>query len=273
MQQDLVSVIMPTFNSSKFMAESIDSILNQTYKNLELIITDDCSTDGKTQQIIREYAEKDSRVKAFFFTDNQGPGCSRNKCIEEAKGRYISFCDSDDRWMADKLERQIKYLQEKDCCLTFSSYWECDEQNNEIGIVIAPERLTLTDLKHDNKIGCLTALYDTHKHGKYFMPTIRRRQDWALFLTIMKDCKVAYAITEPLAYYRITAGSVSRSKFRLVKYNAKVYQQVFGYSPITSYIYLFLVFMPTYTYKVLSNKMKFKDMASNLKKKLKHEQQ
>lgn len=269
MDQDLVSVIMPTYNSSKFLAESIDCVLAQTYKNLELIITDDCSTDGKTQEIIRSYAEKDSRVKAYFFKENQGPGCSRNKCIEMAAGRYIAFCDSDDRWLKDKLERQIKFLNEKDGCLTFSSYWECNEQNEKIGIVVAPEKLTLTDLKHDNKIGCLTALYDTTKFGKYYMPTIRKRQDWALFLTIMKDCKVAYAITEPLAYYRLTPGSVSRSKFKLVKYNAKVYQQVFGYSTLTSYAYLFFMFMPSYTYKVVSNKMKFREIASSLTKKFK----
>lgn len=253
MQSELVSVIMPTYNSGRFLAESIESVLAQTYSNFELLITDDCSNDEKTRDIIRHYADMDSRIRVFFFDVNQGPGASRNKCIEMARGRYIAFCDSDDRWVKEKLERQVSFIQEHGYCLVFSSYWQCDENGSTTGIVLAPESVTLTDMKHDNKIGCLTAIYDTARFGKYYMPTIRKRQDWALFLTILKDCKEAYAITEPLAYYRISKGSVSKNKFELVKYNANIYKQVFGYSTIASYAYLFFVFMPAYSVKVIGN--------------------
>lgn len=113
MKEDLVSVIMPTFNESRFLAQSIESVLNQTYTNLELLITDDCSTDEKTLEILDFYSQNDHRVQVFRLTQNMGAGAARNNSISRAKGRYIAFCDSDDRWLPTKLERQIEYMQKK----------------------------------------------------------------------------------------------------------------------------------------------------------------
>lgn len=248
-KKDLVSVIMPSYNASRYIGASIDSVLSQTYKNLELIITDDHSSDPETLALLNSYAERDKRVRIFLMPENNGPGYARNNSIKEARGRYIAFCDSDDRWFPEKLAKQVAYMQKHQCCLCFSSYLICGADDEHKGIVIAPSRLSLTDLKHDNKIGCLTAIYDTTKYGKFFMPTIRKRQDWALFLTIMKQCKTAYGMVEPLAIYRRTPEGISSKKLKLVKYNAKVYQFVFGYSVPISYLYLFFIFMPTYLTK------------------------
>ena len=233
-KKDLVSVIMPTYNASRYIGASIESILSQTYKNLELL---------------QSYAERDKRVRIFLMPENNGPGYARNNSIKEARGRYIAFCDSDDRWFPEKLAKQVAYMQKHQCCLCFSSYLVCGPDDEHKGIVIAPSRLSLSDLKHDNKIGCLTAIYDTTIYGKFFMPTIRKRQDWALFLTIMKKCKTAYGMVEPLAIYRRTPEGISSKKLKLIKYNAKVYQFVFGYSIPISYLYLFFIFMPTYLTK------------------------
>lgn len=120
MSQELVSVIMPTFNTGKFLSESIESVLHQTYTNLELLVTDDGSTD-ETLKILESYAQKDSRVKVFNLKNHQGPGHARNNSIQEAQGRYIAFCDSDDRWMPEKLERQIQFMHQKECALCCSS--------------------------------------------------------------------------------------------------------------------------------------------------------
>ena len=103
MRPELVSVIMPTYNASKFLADSIESVLNQTYTNLELLITDDCSSDN-TVSILKEFAQRDKRVKVKYLRSNVGPAIARNRSIERAKGRYIAFCDCDDRWMPNKLE-------------------------------------------------------------------------------------------------------------------------------------------------------------------------
>ncbi|MCQ2223904.1 MAG: glycosyltransferase [Bacteroidaceae bacterium] len=253
MEKDLVSVIMPSYNASRFIGASIDSVLNQTYGRLELLISDDHSTDSETIDLLKEYAAKDDRVRLFLLPENNGPGYARNNSIKEARGQYIAFCDSDDRWMPDKLEKQIAFMKKQKCCLSFSSYLVCGEDDEHRGIVIAPSVLTLSSLKHDNKIGCLTAIYDTKPHGKFFMPTIRKRQDWALFLTILQTCGKAYGMVEPLAIYRKTAQGISRNKFKLINYNAKVYQHVFKYSVPYSYIYLFTVFMPTYFFKRVTN--------------------
>ncbi len=255
MGKDLVSVIMPSYNASRFIGASMDSVLNQTYKKLELLITDDHSTDPETIELLKEYAAKDSRVRIFLLPENNGAGFARNNSIKEARGRYIAFCDSDDRWMPDKLEKQIEFMKQQKCCLSFSSYLVCGVDDEHKGIVIAPSKLTLNNLKHDNKIGCLTAIYDTQPYGKFYMPTIRKRQDWALFLTILQKCGKAYGMIEPLAIYRKTPEGISRKKFKLISYNAKVYQHVFGYSKLTSYLYLFFIFLPTYFVKRITNRV------------------
>ena len=251
MRPELVSVIMPTFNASRYLADSIESILSQTYTNLELLITDDCSTDD-TRNILKEFSERDKRVKVKYLKENSGPGVARNRSIERAKGRYIAFCDCDDRWMPDKLERQIAHMRKHDCALCSSSYLICDENDKITGVNISPSHVTLGMLKRDNKIGCLTAIYDIKRLGhKFYMPAIRKRQDWALFLNILKECQICFCITEPLAYYRQRVDSVSSNKFSLVKYNVNVYETVFGYTRLRAYLYFFLIFMPTYYAKVL----------------------
>lgn len=254
MKQELVSVIMPTYNAGKFLADSIDSILSQTYTNLELVITDDCSTDN-TRIILEKYSRKDSRVKVEYLKENYGPGIARNKSIERAQGRYIAFCDCDDRWFPEKLEKQISHMTKHDCALCSSSYLLCDENNQVTGISISPTHLTLAMMKRDNKIGCLTAIYDIKRLGhKFYMPAIRKRQDWALFLNIMKECQICFCITEPLAYYRQCHNSVSSNKLSLVKYNVDVYQMVFGYTKIRAYFHFLFSFLPTYFLKILKRK-------------------
>lgn len=246
---------MPTYNASQFLADSIESVLSQTYTNLELLITDDCSSD-ETQNILQKYAQKDSRVKVEYLKENFGPGIARNKSIERAEGRYIAFCDCDDRWFPDKLEKQIAHMTRKDCALCSSSYLICNENNEVTGINISPKHITLGMLKRDNKIGCLTAVYDTRRLGrKFLMPSIRKRQDWGLFLNILKECGVCYAITEPLAVYRNRTGSISSRKFPLVKYNVRIYHDILGYSWPQSLFYFLFFFLPTYGTKVLKRKV------------------
>ena len=113
MTQELVSVIMPTFNEAHYLAESIECVLGQTYAHLELLITDDGSTNGEVREMLQRYAERDARVRIFFLDENRGAGYARNNSIAEARGRYIAFCDSDDRWTPDKLERQVAFMKER----------------------------------------------------------------------------------------------------------------------------------------------------------------
>ena len=249
MNDKLVSVIMPTYNSAKWVAESIDSVLAQTYKDIELIIADDCSTDN-TCDILRKYEAKDCRVKVLYASTNLGAGQTRNKCIEVAQGRFLAFCDSDDRWMPTKLEKQLTFLHEKDCCMVYASYITCNEQGHNTGVIIAPHKQTLFQTKCDDKIGFLTCMYDTKKiGGKMFMPALRKRQDYAYVLQILQKCQYAFGLKEPLAYYRLHPESISANKWSLIKYEMLVWQTVFGDSKLHSFLFFCFCFMPSYLLK------------------------
>lgn len=244
----LVSIITPSYNSASFITETIEAILRQTYSHWELLITDDCSTDNSVE-IIEDYIKKDSRIKLQKLEKNCGAGICRNKSIEMAKGQYIAFCDSDDVWMPQKLEKQLTFMTEKQCALAYSSYMLMNEAGQEKGIAVCKSKLNFNQLKRNNEIGCLTAMYDTKKIGKIYMSSIRKRQDWGLWLEILAKCKVAYGIKEPLAYYRIRKGSISNKKIDLVKHNINVYRTILKFPIWKAYLFFSFIFMPTYILK------------------------
>ncbi len=245
----LVSVIMPTYNSAEYVIDTLKSILTQTYPNWELLITDDCSSDH-TCEVISRYTS-DKRIKLFHLKQNGGAGVARNNSIANAKGRFIAFCDSDDSWLPEKLEKQLAFMEEKDCALSYTSYMLCDEKNKTEGVVICRKKETFSKARFGNEIGCLTAMYDTRKVGKVYMPDLRKRQDWGLWLKILQKCKVAYGMKEPLARYRVRSGSISSNKASLVKYNLNVYKKVLGYSSLKAYCLFYLFFLPSYFQKKL----------------------
>lgn len=243
-------MIMPTYNTGARLKDSIESVLSQTYQNIELVITDDNSDDETTLDILSEYAERDKRVKVFYHKQNDGAGSARNNSIYLAQGQYIAFCDSDDRWVEDKIEKQVAFMRGKGHTLVFSSYYISGENGYVKGIVKAPARVSFGMLKRDDKIGCLTAIYDVSKYGKFYFPTIRKRQDWGMFLDMLSTCKYAYSLPEPLAYYNKSEASLSSNKFSLVKYNIKIYHTVLGYSLPKSVLYFLFLFVPSYFIKI-----------------------
>ncbi|MDE6142653.1 MAG: glycosyltransferase [Muribaculaceae bacterium] len=253
----LVSIITPSYNCAAFIGETIESILSQTYQNWELLITDDCSSDN-SREIINEYCARDSRIKLFKLEKNSGAGVARNNSIEEAKGRYIAFCDSDDRWYPDKLERQIEFMEIKGCALSYSSYDICNEAGDIIGYVECQKQLSKGTIIRDNGIGCLTAIYDAGKIGKHFMPSLRKRQDWCLWIDIINKVGEAKGLQEPLALYRDRANSISSNKIEMLKFNYEVYHTFMRKSPMVSLGILLFRFMPYYIYKKIRQKSDYK---------------
>lgn len=249
----LVSIITPSFNCSKYIGETIKSIKAQTYQNWELLITDDCSTDNSIS-IIQEFCEVDPRIKIFCLKNNSGAGIARNNSIKEAKGKYIAFCDSDDRWHSEKLEKQLAFMEEKGCEMSYSSYMTCDEAGKVKGIVVCRHQETLSTLRRDDKIGCLTLIYDSEKIGKVYMPKLRKRQDWAMKLKVLRICGQAFGIKEPLAYYRLRSDSISHKKQVLIKYNIAVYKEIFGWSSLRATLFFLFIFMPSYLLKKIGLK-------------------
>lgn len=228
--KELVSIITPTFNAEKYIRDTLHSVLNQSYKNWEMILIDDASTD-KTLQIINDFAEKDTRFKVSQLTKNSGNGYARNVALEKATGKYIAFLDADDLWFPKKLEKQIQFLKSNNLHFTFSFYACIDEDGNNLNRnVEAPFNLTYNQLFFCNYVGNLTAIYDAEYFGKIVIEATQKRQDWRLWLTILKQIKETKPVTETLAFYRIRKNSVSSSKFKLIKHNFGVYREFHGFN-------------------------------------------
>lgn len=257
--QDLgkVSIITPAYNCVTKISETIDSVLAQTYQNWEMLITDDCSTD-ETKKVVITYTKKDSRIKYFRLEKNSGAGVARNNSINEAKGRYIAFCDSDDRWLPTKLEKQLSLMKEKGCAAVYSSYFTCTNDGKINGMIKCRKSEDDFSIKCDDKMGNLTFMYDESATGKIFMPEIRKRQDWAHKMAVMNICKKAFGIQEPLAIYRHSDTSISKNKLGLIKYNIAAYQTL-GWSKGKAVMWFILFFLPNYFLKKLIQKIHNKE--------------
>lgn len=239
---ELVSIIMPTYNSEKFILKTIESVINQSYKNWELIITDDHSTDN-TVELIKSSYVNENRIRVYPLSINQGAAVARNNSIKEAKGRYIAFLDSDDIWFPRKLEKQLAFMQKTKCDLTYSSFIVVNEKGEKKGYVNADNKVTYKSLLKRDTIGCLTVMYDTAKNGKVYMPLIRKRQDWALWLNILKqDNVISLGIKDTLAQYTLRQDSLSSNKIKLLKYTWQIFYKIENMSIILS-VYHFILFL------------------------------
>ncbi len=226
MCNDLVSIITPLYNSESFVAETIESVLAQTYSQWEMLIVDDCSTD-QSVAIVQQYAKRDPRIKLIQLRTNSGPAVARNTGIRAAEGRYIIFLDSDDLWLAHLLETEVAYMREKDAGVVFASYERVSEDKTKnFGPFIAPSSVTHRDLLKTCSISCLTGMYDTAKVGKHYMADFYKREDYNLWLDILKKTPRAWAIREPLAVYRIRENSVSRNKLEVAYYQWRFYIKI-----------------------------------------------
>jgi len=238
LNKNLVSIITPTFNSGKFIREAIESVLRQTYENWEMLIVDDASSDD-TCKIVNEYIALDDRIKLSEMSNNSGAAVARNAAINVANGRFIAFLDSDDVWREEKLERQLKLFQKENVSLVYSCYEKIDEYGNRQGrVVTVPERIDYDGLLNATVIATVTAIYDTHRVGRVLMPNIRRRQDYALWLKILRPGGQAVAVMEPLAYLRKRSGSVSSNKLTGLKSMWQVYRHIENLS-VTSSLFHF----------------------------------
>ncbi|AXG68990.1 putative teichuronic acid biosynthesis glycosyltransferase TuaG [Kordia sp. SMS9] len=238
MRQPLVSVITPTYNTEEFIADTIDSVRAQSYTNWELILVDDASSD-RTVAILNEYAAIDERIKVQVLKTNAGAAIARNTAIEKASGTYIAFLDADDLWKPEKLTKQIAFMQEKDISVCFSSYELMNEAGISLGKMIkALPKVDYNKMLKSNYIGNLTGIYNASTLGKVYMPNIRKRQDWALWLALVKKVEFAYSLEEPLARYRLRENSISSNKLNLLKYNYTIYRKALNFGAFKSSLYL-----------------------------------
>ena len=217
---DLVSIITPSYNTARFLRETIESVLSQTYANWEMLIVDDCSTDD-TDAVVASFA--DERIRFFKNERNCGAACSRNFALREARGRWIAFLDSDDLWLPDKLEKQIRFMEENGYAFSYTNYVEMDEDGNRLPTMwTGPRKIGRSRMKLFNFMGCLTVMYDRDVIGLLQIADLKKRNDYALWIRASEKA-AAYLLPETLAVYRVRSGGSitnrSQSPLRLVKYH------------------------------------------------------
>jgi len=198
MIEGLVSIIMPSWNTERFIAETIQSVIDQTYTNWELLIVDDCSTDN-TDAVVASF--KDDRIKYFHNEKNSGAALTRNKAMREAQGEWIAFLDSDDLWLPEKLEKQIKFMVENGYSLSFTEYEKIDEDSKPLNIYVSgPEKVNKHKMYNYDYIGQLTMIYSAKEFGLIQIKDIKKNNDYAIRLQLYKKPgTVAYLLKEDLA--------------------------------------------------------------------------
>lgn len=234
-QQGFVSVITPCYNGAKYLSETIESVIAQTYTRWEMLIVDDGSEDNSAE-IIRSYEKRDSRIH-FLEQKNAGSAAARNNGIRHARGQYIALLDADDIWLPAFLERQIEFIQEKKAVCVYCSYVCMNEKSETfLSPVYARPFITGRDMMVMNRIGCLSGLYDCSKYGKIYLREELKsmRDDYAYWLDIVKLENKAYGNPEILAKYRVISSSTTGKKYRLVKKQYIFYRTYLGLGVIHS---------------------------------------
>lgn len=221
---DLVSIIMPSYNTAKFIGDSIESVLSQTYANWELIIVDDCSTD-ETDEVVSRF--DDNRIRYLKNEKNSGAAISRNRALREAKGRWIAFLDSDDLWFPEKLEMQVVFMKKNGYHFSYTNYIEIDEDSKPNGkLVTGPKKIGKCGMHNYCWMGCLTVMYDIESIGVLQIPDIKKNNDYAMWLKACKKAK-CHLLNEVLAKYRRgRVGSISSHSVRsMIVWHYKLFRE------------------------------------------------
>lgn len=237
-ETDLVSIITPAFNSARFIRETIESVLKQTYPKWEHLIAVDAGTTDNTIEIIQEYSRKDPRIQLVHLPNERGVSTSRNRAIERSRGQYIALLDSDDYWLPTKLEEQLKFMKSKGHAITCHSYRRISEDGATVGELIrALPEVTYSDILKNNTIACLTGIYDRTKTGEVFFIE-GRHEDYILWLDLLKRGFSCYGLDQDLARYRYVATARSRMIYSAILVRWNIYRKREKIPVLNSFYYL-----------------------------------
>ncbi|MDO4922073.1 MAG: glycosyltransferase family 2 protein [Phascolarctobacterium sp.] len=241
MLEELCSVIMPVYNSESYVTYSIRSVLEQTYRNIEFIIIDDCSRD-KSQAIIEAFAKQDKRIKFIHNSTNLGCAATRNKAIAISKGKYIAFIDSDDIWSKCKLELEINEVKLRKCDLVYTSYTIIDNNNKIIKHRPVPETAPIDSLLKENSICFSSVLLKADVAKKYNMDSRYFHEDYCYLLDLLRDGIVFHGLNNCLVRYRVSDQNRSKNKIKSAKYRWKIYREYLKLNLIDSCKYFISYF-------------------------------
>lgn len=246
-----VSIIMPYYNATTYILETIEAIIAQTYKDWELIIVDDCSSAPETAEILKQVADMDERIKVLRAEKNGGAGLARNIGIKVAQGRYIGFCDSDDWWYPTKLEEQLKFMHDNSYELTCTWYEDANEQLESYYTMKQPFRQSYKSMITGCNIGTPGVLFDTKRIGKKYMPPLRRAEDWGLWMNILKEVDYIYTYPKALWKYRHIVGSETSNKWVMLKAVVNMYRTVLEMNILKAWFTGLFIFLPNNILKKL----------------------
>ena len=235
----LVSIVMPSYNAARFISESIKSVLAQTYQNWELLIQDDCSRDYSVE-LAQAFAIDDCRIKIERNVVNSGAAVSRNEAIKRSRGCFVAFLDADDLWLPTKLEKQLVFMEQHNCDFCYCSYEHISEDGKSLGEQTrVVKNLTYNKMLMHCWPGCLTVIYRQDLNHKIYAEDIKKNNDHALFLRVLKHCHNAMGMKDCMGLYRICKGSISRNKFKMFKPYLKVIRDFEGKSIIYAWFCIF----------------------------------
>lgn len=249
--EGLVSVIMPIYNAEKYLSDTLNSIFSQDYKDIEIVLVDDCSKDNSAN-IIMEYQKEHPQIVYYLQEKNMGAGAARNKALELAKGQYVAFLDSDDIWLPDKINRQIELMKKTDSPFSYTAIEMMDEKGETIkGKRKIKETCNYKYLLHNTIIATSSVVIDRTVLGDFRMPLRRGGQDYATWLMLLRGGAVACGINETLVRYRVASGSLSSNKFKSIKqvweiqtqdekinkFSAFFHVMCFGFNALKKYLF------------------------------------
>lgn len=256
MENNKVSIITPCYNAERFIAQAIESVLAQTYTDWEMLIVDDCSKDN-TIKIVQQYVDKDERIKLFCLQENSGAGIARNKSIEEAKGRFIAFLDSDDIWFPNKLETQINFMLDNNYESVCSWYEYVDLSLKYCGVQKMPPKISFNDLFKGYSLGTPGVVIDVNKLGKRYFSGLKTAEDWVYFVSISKEVSAIYSYPQVLWQYRNVGnvGSASSNKIRQIKNVVRGYKEICRCSDFKAWCLFVFLYSPNYFVRKLKTKL------------------
>ena len=232
-----VSIIMPAYNASLFIEESIRSVISQTYRFWELVIVDDASQD-RTPEILRYWSDLDKRIVIDLLSVNRGAAFARNHGLAIARARYVAFLDSDDHWHPDKLSRQLAFMEQGSFAFTCTGFEVMDAEGKRLNSAPIPHgELSYKDILGNCIIGCSTVILDRHQFSAIQFPDMRSRQDFALWLNLLRDGTKAIGLPEILTRYRLSPNGVSRNKWMAASQMWRVYREHEGFGVFKTFRY------------------------------------
>ena len=251
MSMYLVSIVMPYYNAADYIFETVESVINQTFKDWELIIIDDCSSVPDTTEVLQNVKLMDARIKIFRTDKNGGAGLARNIGIKEAQGRYLAFIDSDDWWYPTKLEEQLKFMQENNYPFTCTWYEDANEKLETYYTMKQAEKQTYNSMLLGCNVGTPGVIIDIKELGKKYMPSLRRAEDWGLWMMYLRETDYLVTYSKALWKYRHLPGSESSNKWKQFEGVILMYQQVLGMNLFKAWFVGLFLFLPNNILKKL----------------------